>query len=116
MMHVQSNKVKHPHICVPCRKQWRDVDALQGHFKTAELHKHTDCNKCDINFETWDARFQHKIANQTAHFICIPCNMEWNGPEARQRHFETADVHEYINCTPCKLKFEDSSARLLHMK
>lgn len=40
-----------PQICVPCRKQWTDADELQGHFKTAELHKHTYCNKCDTNFD-----------------------------------------------------------------
>lgn len=102
------NSSRH-YYCRPCQRDFNSYKALQQHWKNDPRHKHTYCDRCDMNFSSCSLMLEHKRNTTSKHFLCMPCNVDYHSPTDLKQHFISSPIHDGTYCSKCERNFTNSN-------
>ena len=118
-IHKKDDRSQHPYLCIPCRLEYSNPEALQKHFQSATEHQYTYCRLCDSHYESREQRWTHVKSSPNHPHVCIQCRLDFrgsSGASALLEHYETKEAHKETYCKTCRVLFDSPDARLEHIK
>ncbi len=108
-----ANSTRHPY-CKPCKRLFNDWAARKQHWQSSVYHASTYDIKCDIDFDSSEARWQHKQASAEHPYLCLSCRLEQPSADELREHFGTDGRHGSTYCFQCDLDFDSEESRWQH--
>lgn len=99
----------HPCYCRPCQRYFGSFAARRQHWQDSPQHKHTYCDRCDINFPSHILKLEHIRNMNSNHFLCEPCYVDYYSSEDLKQHFVSSPIHDGTYCCKCERDFSNQN-------